>query len=163
MAPETFTNVNVELDQQTDVWALGVILMWTMTALQLLRLEPGQWGQGQGEQVDGFDDHLHAGSLSGRALCSILAWIKMKVGNLTSSGSRWSMAAFDFFLNSDVMICNAQAGDASEWLARSWDYGTSWDYVRLHLRYNAFRDQVPWNRSLIPDYLAVAPILDKVG
>lgn len=122
MAPETFTNVNVELDQQTDVWALGVILMWMMTALQLLWLEPGQWGQGQGEQVDGFDDHLHAGSLSGWALCSILAWIKMKVGNLTSSGSCWSMAAFDFFLNSDVMICNAQAGDASEWLARSWDY-----------------------------------------
>ena len=42
MAPETFTNVNVKLDQQTDVWALGVILMWMMTALQLLRLEPGQ-------------------------------------------------------------------------------------------------------------------------
>lgn len=42
MAPETFTNVNVELDQQTDVWALGVILMWMMTALQLLWLEPGQ-------------------------------------------------------------------------------------------------------------------------
>ena len=39
MAPETFTNVNVELDQQTDVWALGVILMWMMTALQLLCLD----------------------------------------------------------------------------------------------------------------------------
>ena len=44
-----------------------------------------------------------------------------------------------------------------------WDYGTLWDSVRLHLRYNAFKDQVPWNRSLIPDYSAVAPILDKVG
>ena len=31
------------------------------------------------------------------------------------------------------------------------------------LRHNAFRDQVPWNRSLIPGQLAVASILDKVG
>ena len=84
MAPETFTNVNVELDQQTDVWALGVILMWMMTALQLL------WHPGKGKEVKlmglicwviPMDE-----SLSGWALCSILAWIKMKVGNLTSSG-----------------------------------------------------------------------------
>lgn len=36
MAPETFTNLKAELDQQTDVWALGVILMWIVTALELL-------------------------------------------------------------------------------------------------------------------------------
>lgn len=86
MAPETFTNVNVELDQQTDVWALGVILMWMMTALQSGSLQHPCLDQDEGREFD-------------------VKWIAL---------------------------------------------------------YNAFRDQVPWNRSLIPDYLAVAPILDKV-
>jgi len=86
MAPETFVNVKVELDQQTDVWALGVILMWMVTALELGSLQHPSLDREEGEEFD------------------------------------------------------------VKWIA-------------LH---NAFRDQVPWNRSLIPGQLAVASILDKV-
>jgi len=86
MAPETFVNVKVELDQQTDVWALGVILMWMVTALELGSLQHPCLDRDEGQEFD------------------------------------------------------------VKWIA-------------LH---NAFRDQVPWNRSLIPGQLAVASILDKV-
>ena len=56
MAPETFTDLKAELDQQTDVWALGVILMWIVTALELL-----------GRPLNLF-------SSRGWALCSTHAW-----------------------------------------------------------------------------------------
>ena len=36
MAPETFTNPSPQLTGQTDVWALGVILTWIMTAVEIL-------------------------------------------------------------------------------------------------------------------------------
>ena len=38
MAPETFTNPSPQLTGQTDVWALGVILTWIMTAIETLGL-----------------------------------------------------------------------------------------------------------------------------
>ncbi|CAK9018055.1 unnamed protein product [Durusdinium trenchii] len=39
MAPETFTDVKAQLDQQTDIWALGVIFTWIVTALELGSLQ----------------------------------------------------------------------------------------------------------------------------
>ena len=36
MAPETFTNPSPQLTGQTDVWALGVILTWIVTAVEIL-------------------------------------------------------------------------------------------------------------------------------
>ena len=52
MAPETFVNVKVELDQQTDVWALGVILMWMVTALELGSLQHPSLDREEGEEFD---------------------------------------------------------------------------------------------------------------
>ncbi|CAE7876337.1 CPK1 [Symbiodinium necroappetens] len=39
MAPETFTNPSPQLTGQTDVWALGVILTWIVTAVELGSLQ----------------------------------------------------------------------------------------------------------------------------
>ncbi|CAE7793251.1 CPK6 [Symbiodinium sp. CCMP2592] len=39
MAPETFTNPSPQLTGHTDVWALGVILTWIMTAVELGSLQ----------------------------------------------------------------------------------------------------------------------------
>ncbi|CAJ1344263.1 unnamed protein product [Effrenium voratum] len=39
MAPETFINAKVDLSQQTDIWALGVILTWITTAIVLGSLQ----------------------------------------------------------------------------------------------------------------------------
>ena len=36
MAPETFTNATPQLTEQTDVWALGIILTWILTAIEIL-------------------------------------------------------------------------------------------------------------------------------
>ena len=52
MAPETFINVKVELDQQTDVWALGVILMWMVTALELGSLQHPCLDRDEGQEFD---------------------------------------------------------------------------------------------------------------
>lgn len=63
MAPETFVNVKVELDQQTDVWALGVILMWMVTALELGSLQHPCLDRDEGEEFDVKWIALYLGSL----------------------------------------------------------------------------------------------------
>ena len=63
MAPETFVNVKVELDQQTDVWALGVILMWMVTALELGSLQHPSLDRDEGEEFDVKWIALYLGSL----------------------------------------------------------------------------------------------------
>jgi len=86
MAPETFTNPAAELTLHTDIWALGVILTWIMTAIELGSLQHPCLDLEDGHEFD-------------------VKWIDM---------------------------------------------------------YRAFRDETPWNRSLVEAHPLVAEVLDKV-
>ena len=142
MAPETFVNVKVELDQQTDVWALGVILMWMVTALELGSLQHPCLDRDEGEEFD-------------------VKWIALYLGSLQFFV--WGMV--DFQKKSSLSLRNGMKMKIMEVLdiicCRF--FFCTFKFWLFFLRHNAFRDQVPWNRSLIPGQLAVASILDKVG